>query len=121
MGAGVPQGRDLPAEPSEAGLNGHEWVKQQLRKERIRFEALDNGFVSCRQPERLQEICDALGPDDVQRFFDRWSQRLPWPLTPNDRRAGFAHRLSLWQMEVSLTQVFDQPVRGRHFFEEIIR
>jgi hypothetical protein len=107
--------------PVKLCLNGHEWVKQQLRKERIHFEALDNGFVSCRRPARLQEICDALGPDDVQRFFDRWSQRLPWPLSPKDRRAGFAHRLSLWQMEVSLTQVFDEPVQGRHFFEEIIR
>src|SRR4029077_19028592 len=28
---------------------------------------------------------------------------------------------SIWQMEVSLTQIFDRPVRGREFFEEIIR
>src|SRR5260370_7419403 len=24
-------------------------------------------------------------------------------------------------MEVSLTQVFDEPIQGRHFFEEVIR
>jgi hypothetical protein len=102
-------------------LNGHEWVKQQLRREHIGFEALDNGFVSCREPERLQEVCNRLAPDDVQSFFDRWSHRLPWPLSPHDRQAGFEHRLSLWQMEVSLTQVFDAPVQGRHFFEEVIR
>jgi hypothetical protein len=107
--------------PVKLCLNGHEWVKQQLRRERIGFESLDNGFVSCRRPERLQEICDQLGPDDVQGFFDRWTQHLPWPLTPRDRRAGFEHRLSLWQMEVSLTQIFDAPVQGRHFFEEVIR
>ncbi len=107
--------------PVKLCLNGHEWVKQQLRKERIPFEALDNGFMSCRRPERLQEISDTLGPEDVQRFFDRWSQRLPWPLTARDQRAGYEHRLSLWQMEVSLTQVFDEPIQGRHFFEEVIR
>jgi hypothetical protein len=107
--------------PVKICLNGHEWVKQQLRRERVGFEALDNGFVSCRNPDRLQEICDRLGPDDVQNFFDRWSQCLPWPLSPRDRHAGFDHRLSLWQMEVSLTQVFDAPVQGRHFFEEVIR
>src|ERR1039457_3042294 len=28
---------------------------------------------------------------------------------------------SIWQMEVSLTQIFDRPLRGREFFEEIIR
>jgi hypothetical protein len=107
--------------PVKLCLNGHEWAKQQLRRERIAFESLDNGFVGCRRPERLQDICDRLGPADVQSFFERWSQRLPWPLSARDRRGGFDHRLSLWQMEVSLTQVFDQPVQGRHFFEEVIR
>ena len=107
--------------PVRVCLNGHEWVKQQLRREGIGFESLDNGFLSCEQPERLQAICDALGPEDVQAFFDRWVERLPWPLTPDDRAAGYAHRLAIWQLEVSLTHVFDQPVQGRHFFEELIR
>ncbi len=107
--------------PVKLCLNGHEWVKQRLRKERLAFEALDNGFLSCRQPERLREISDQLGPEHVQAFFDRWSQRLPWPLSPQDWKAGYQHRLSLWQMEVSLTQVFDEPIQGRHFFEEVIR
>ena len=107
--------------PVKLCLNGHEWVKQQLRRERIGFESLDNGFLSCQSPERLQEICDQLGPADVQYFFDRWSRRLPWPLLPNDRAAGYEHKLSIWQMEVSLTHVFDEPVQGRHFFEEVIR
>ena len=30
-------------------------------------------------------------------------------------------QLSIWQVEVSLTQVFDPPLRGRQFFEEVIR
>jgi hypothetical protein len=107
--------------PVKLCLNGHEWVKQRLRAERIGFEALDNGFLSCRRPDRLQQLCDSLGANDVQRFFNRWSTRLPWPFRPKDRAAGFDHRLTLWQMEVSLTQVFDRPVQGRHFFEEVIR
>jgi hypothetical protein len=107
--------------PVKLCLNGHEWVKQQLRRERIDFESLDNGFLACERPARLQELCDQLGPMDVQRFFNRWSTQLPWPLLPEDRTAGFEHKLSLWQMEVSLTHVFDQPVQGRHFFEELIR
>jgi hypothetical protein len=107
--------------PVKLCLNGHEWLKQQLRRERIRFQALDNGLLSCRKPTRVQEICDELGPEHVQAFFDHWSNQLPWPLTSRDRVAGYQHRLSLWQMEVSLTQVFDRPVQGRHFFEEVIR
>jgi hypothetical protein len=102
-------------------LNGHEWVKQQLRREGIGFESLDNGFLSCEDPARLQQVCDQLGPEAVQAFFERWSQRLPWPLGTEDRQAGYRHQLSLWQIELSLTQVFDRPLYGRHFFDQVVR
>ena len=68
--------------PIKVCLNGHEWVKQQLRHKRLRFESLDNGFLSCANPTALHTICDALGGADVQAFFDRWSNQLPWPVTP---------------------------------------
>jgi hypothetical protein len=107
--------------PVKLCLNGHEWVKQWLRRHRIRFQSLDNGFLSCADPAALQAACDALGPADVQGFFDRWSHRLPWPMTARERAAGYDHRLSICQFEVSLTQVFDRPLQGRHFFEAVIR
>lgn len=102
-------------------LNGHEWAKQQLQKAGISFEALDNGFLSCEDPARLQALCDELGPEQIQAFFDKWIQRLPLPLTAEDRQAGYGHRLSIWQLEVSHTQVFSDPARGREFFEAVIR
>src|SRR5713101_2724470 len=92
-----------------------------LRRDRIRFESLDNGFLSCADAAALQAACDALGPADVQAVFDRWSHCLPWPMTPAERVAGYDHRLAICQLEVSLTQVFDRPVQGRHFFEAVIR
>lgn len=107
--------------PIKLCLNGHEWVKQQLRRVGVGFESLDNGFLACADPARLQAICDHLGPADVQAFFDRWIARLPSPLTDADRAAGYTHRLALQQVEVSLTQVFARPVQGRHFFEAVIR
>ena len=107
--------------PVRVCLNGHEWLKQQLVKEVIPFQSLDNGFQWCADPNRLPQLADALGPADVQAFFDRWLERLPWPLTAADRAAGYRHRLSLWQLEMSLTQVFTTPVYGRHFFEAVIR
>lgn len=102
-------------------LNGHEWVKQQARKQGLDFEPLDNGFSDCHDPAKLQTICDQLGPPQIEAFFQKWQQRLPWPLTETDRQTGYQHRLSIWQLEVSRTQIFDDPVRGRQFFEEIIR
>jgi len=107
--------------PVKLCLNGHEWVKQQLRREGIAFESLDNGFLSCEDPERLQQVCDKLDGWDVRHFFERWNEVLPWPLTLQDRAAGYHHNLTIWQCEVSLTQVFNRPVQGRHFFEEVIR
>ena len=54
-------------------------------------------------------------------MFRKWLGRIPLPLRPEDRRAGYDWDLSIWQMEVSLTQIFDRPLRGREFFEEIFR
>jgi hypothetical protein len=39
--------------PIKLCLNGHEWAKQQLRQQAIPFESLDNGFLSCADPNRL--------------------------------------------------------------------
>jgi hypothetical protein len=102
-------------------LNGHEWAKRQLDKNGIAYQALDNGFLSCAAPEQLQQICDSLGPEDIDRVFRKWLGRIPLPLQKKDRDAGYDWNLSIWQMEVSLTQIFDRPLRGREFFEEIIR
>ena len=69
----------------------------------------------------MQAVCDSLGPDQMERLLRKWLARLPLPLTAEDRQAGYDYQLSIWQMEVSLTQIFDRPLRGRQFFEELIR
>jgi hypothetical protein len=102
-------------------LNGHEWAKRQLARRRLRFTALDNGFLTCAHPAVLQTIADQLAATDIEAFFTRWQAQLPLPLTAAHHAAGFTYQLSILQMEVSLTQVFDRPLRGREFFESIIR
>ena len=69
----------------------------------------------------MRPVCDSLGPEDIDRVFRKWLQRIPLPLRPEDREAGYDWSLSIWQMKVSLTQIFDRPLRGREFFEEMIR
>ena len=102
-------------------LNGHEWLKRQLTKEGIAFQELDNGFLSCEQPQRLQALAQELAPRHIQAFLKKWLDRLPLPLSIADRRAGYDYRLSIWQLEFSLTQILDRPLAGRQFFEEVIR
>ena len=102
-------------------LNGHEWAKRPLQRHRIRFTALDNGFLSCTQPAALQTICDALDAPDIDAFVARWQAQLPLPPTPAHQACGFTYQCSFLQLEVSLTQVFDRPLRGRELFETISR
>jgi len=102
-------------------LNGHEWAKRQLEKAGIAYEALDNGFRSCRDAAALQKICDRLGPGAVQSFFARWWRRLPSPFTDADVRAGYGYQMSSRQFEVADTCVFDRPPAGRMWFEGVIR
>jgi len=102
-------------------FNGHEWAKQQLRKEGIQFEALHNGFLTCANPERLKVICHQLDVQKIQALFDRWVEQLPWPISPQQRKAGYAHQLSIWQLELSRTQVFQDPEQGWALVEALIR
>jgi hypothetical protein len=106
--------------PAKVWLNGHEWAKRQARRARLHFTELANGFASCTRPDQLQAICNAFGPDDVQGFFDRWISVIPAPLTDDDRQAGYFWELSMRQVEVSRTLVFDDPRRARAFFEALV-
>jgi hypothetical protein len=52
---------------------------------------------------------------------DKWLAILPNPFTERDADAGYRYDLSMLQVEFSLTQMLDNPVSGRVFFEEVIR
>lgn len=102
-------------------INGHEYLKRQLAKEGIAFEALDNGILTCADPRRLQQLCDDLSGDKIDALLRKWLKRLPHPFTVADRLAGYRYDVSILQAEFSLTQVLDRPLSGRVFFEEVIR
>jgi hypothetical protein len=91
-------------------LNGHEWLKRQLKHRGIGFEALDNGLLSCDDPKRAQAVIrenldigrpsqvqlifrrrvntplsDALSAEKVDALLRKWLRRLPHPYSPADR------------------------------------
>src|SRR5262245_12367090 len=102
-------------------LNGHEYVKRQLAKEGIAFEALDNGVLSCEDSKRLQQIAAGLDAAKIDALLRKWLAQLPHPFTSADRKAGYRYDISILQAEFSLTQVLDRPQTGRIFFEQVIR
>jgi hypothetical protein len=106
--------------PIKVWLNGHEYVKRQAAQAGIGFSELSNGFASCADRAALQDICDRLGPGAITVFFERWMSRLPLPLPEADRAAGYWWELSMRQIEVSRTLVFDAPRHARGFFEALV-
>ena len=106
--------------PAKIWVNGHEWAKRQAAQAGIGFTELSNGFAACDDPAGLQAICDRLGPATIEVFAQRWLHRLPMPLTDHDQAAGYWWEISMRQVEVSRTIVFDAPRRARAFFEATI-
>jgi hypothetical protein len=106
--------------PAKVWVNGHEWAKRQATAAGIAFTELSNGSASCDDPVALQEICDRLQPGTIEVFAQRWLHRLPMPFSRADQRAGYWWEISMRQVEVSRTIVFDAPRRARAFFEALI-
>jgi hypothetical protein len=107
--------------PVKVCLNGHEYLKRQLAREGMAYEALDNGLLSCANPRRLQALADGLTADKIEALVRTWLARLPHPYPPADPAAGYRYQLSILQAEFALTQVLDRPQAGRLFFEQVIR
>ena len=71
-------------------INGHEYVKRQLAKEGIPFEALDNGILYCADPARLQQLCDGLSAQKIDALLRKWLAKLPTPSRPRIERPAIA-------------------------------
>jgi hypothetical protein len=106
--------------PIKVWLNGHERAKRQAQAVGIGFTELSNGFASTDDPAKLQAVCDSFTPGTVTVWFERWMSRIPLPLTPADRDGGFWWELSMRQVEVSRTLVFDTDCHTRGFFEALL-
>jgi hypothetical protein len=102
-------------------INGHEYLKCQLERRGIGYEALDNGISWCEDVATAQRICDHFDERKIEAFFRKWLRRLPHPFSAKDRQAGYRYDLSILQAEFSLTQIWNRALSGRYFFEEVIR
>ncbi|WP_198152889.1 hypothetical protein [Pseudofrankia sp. DC12] len=100
---------------------GNHWAQRQAAKAGIGFTPLDNAFATVDHPTALQQVCDQLGPDQIDALARKWFDLLPHLFTQADRDAGYTYDISILQAEFSLTQMLDRPLSGRVFFEEVIR
>lgn len=107
--------------PVKVCLNGHEFLKRQLTKLGIAHTALDNGLLWCADATAAQRCATALDERVIAGVFAKWMARLPHPFPATDRAAGYDYSVSILQAEFALTQVFDRPLTGRQFFEQVIK
>jgi hypothetical protein len=105
--------------PARVWVHGHERARRQAARAGIGLTELSSGFAACDDPAGLQTICDRLQPATIEVFAQRWLHRLPVPLTDYDEACGYWRELSMRQVEVSRTIVFDAPRRARGFFEPL--
>ena len=91
-------------------INGHEYLKRQLAKRGVAFEALDNGIKSCGDPALMQRLSDGLSAPRIDRLLRKWLRRLPHPFPARDRAAGYRTTLTL------MTPV-DFDLLDRHGYE----
>ena len=84
---------------AELCINGHEYLKRQLTKRGIAFEALDNGILRCADPEAMQRLADGLTAEKVAGLLRKWLARLPHPFEPADREQGIRYDVSMLQAE----------------------
>ena len=102
-------------------LNGHEWAKRQLEKAGIAYEALDNGFRSCADPETLQRSATSSARARCRTSSGAGCHRLPSPFTKGICARGYG---TTWRFASSKSPtpcVFDRPQAGRAWFEGVIR
>ena len=63
-------------------INGNDYLKRQLVKRGVAFEALENGVAKLKL---MQRLCDALSTDEIDRFLHKWLRRLSHPFPARDR------------------------------------
>ena len=103
-------------------LNGHEYVKRQLTRAGIAFEALDNGLLSCADPRRAQALCDGLSAPKIDALgapVARAASRIRSP--PPIAAPGTATTSPSCRPSSRSPRCWTAPPTGRIFFEEVIR
>ena len=107
--------------PIKVWLNGHEWAKRQATKAGIGWTAAGEWVRLLRRPGRVAADLRSARPGPDPRLLRPLAG--PAAAAADRRRTGrngYWWELSMRQIEVSRTLVFDQPRNGRAFFEALV-
>ena len=63
-----------------------EYLKRQLARRSIAFQALDNGILSCAEPAAMRRLTQGLTANKIDGLLRRWLKRLPHPFSTGNPR-----------------------------------
>jgi hypothetical protein len=101
-------------------LNGHEWLSQQLLHAGIGFRKVENAFLACDAPARLQELADAFSPDDITQVLERVLPHWFPYFTPEERAQGYRHQAYMAQLEYCDNLVFHDATTTHRLFDRLL-
>jgi hypothetical protein len=102
-------------------MNAHGYLAAELRRRRKTFRTDENCVVEVVDPASLQAIADRFDATLVEGIARRWLGRVPDPLTPDERAAGYPTHLSVYQAEFSDNQIFNDTQTLNRVYEPLLK
>jgi hypothetical protein len=102
-------------------INGHEWLARRMKEEDISFRQQGNAFLTCSDPERLQNLSERFSARNITACAHRWlAQLVPFFTDFERRKGGCGHRLFVSQVEYCTNLVFRRRVRLDRMAERLL-
>jgi hypothetical protein len=98
-------------------FNGHSWLARQLLQAGIACEMLDNAFAFIADPDKAQEIADALSASMLHEHLALWAQRF----CPVLRHFRSGYHFSFMQVEYATDVLFRRQAEFKPLYEAIVR
>jgi hypothetical protein len=99
-------------------LNGHHFMEVQLTRHGVTFHKHDNAFLSCSDPEFLQQIADSLRPEIIRDRLEYWTFLLGPKFSKRERQAmNLSRYYSFAQIEYCRNFIFKRHFPIHKIFE----
>ncbi len=98
-------------------FNGHNWLARQLDQKGIRYEQIENAFISIDDPDKAQALTDKFSVKRLQRVLDAYAKRFCSVIS----RFGSGVHWSIMQAEYATDVVFKDRESLAPIYEELVR
>ena len=98
-------------------FNGHNYLAQQLRRDNVDFQQLDNAFVQIQDFSKAQKLADSLKVAKLHEALDRLAARY----CPVLSQLGVSYHWSIMQAEYSTDIVFRSQDDLQPLYEHLVR